>query len=205
MGTGFIYMWENTLNSKKYIGSHKGSVNDNYIGSGTYFKKAYNKNKEYFKRYILYIGENYREYEFKLLKKLNVADSENFYNLKNDAIGGWEHTHNNIETIKYRNHKISLAKKGIYYRHLEYDKNGVNNPMYGKKHTKETKDKIAISRIGKKSVVAKKIIEQTSGLVFKSVSECAKYFNVTQPTMSYLIKQEVCIKGKCKGKIFNYA
>lgn len=205
MEIGFIYMWENTLNSKKYIGSHKGNINDNYIGSGVYFKKAYNKYKQYFKRHILYVGANYREYEDKILKKLNVANSDIYYNLKNDAIGGWEHTHNNINIIEHRNKRISEGKSGKVYKHLEYNKEGENNPMYGKKHTKETKNKMAISRIGKKSSVARKIIESTSGLIFESITECARYFDLKQSTMSYLIKQGVCIKGKCKGKIFNYA
>ena len=197
-------MWENTLNSKKYIGSHKGNIDDNYIGSGIYFKKAYNKYKKYFKRHILYIGVNYREYEDKLLKKLNVAKSNDYYNLKNDAIGGWDHTHNDSNIIAYRGKRISEAKSGKIYKHLDYDKKGENNPMYGKKHTQETKDKIAITRIGKKSSVARKIIEETTGLVFQSITECAKYFDLKQSTMSCLIKKDVCKKGKCKGKIFNY-
>lgn len=205
MEIGFIYMWENTLNSKKYIGSHKGNILDNYIGSGVYFKKAYNKYKKYFNRHILYVGKYYREYEDKLLKKLNVANSQTYYNLKNDAIGGWEHTHNDSKIIDYRNKRISEGKKGKVYKHLEYNKSGINNPIYGKKHTEETKSKMAVARIGKSSNTARKVIEETSGLIFESITHCAKYFDTKQSTMSYLIKQDICIKGKCKGKIFNYA
>lgn len=205
MDIGFIYMWENTLNSKKYIGSHKGNILDNYIGSGVYFKKAYNKYRKYFKRHILYVGKYYREYEDKLLKKLNVANSQNYYNLKNDATGGWEHTHNDSNIISFRNKRISEGKLGKIYKHLEYDKSGINNPMYGKTHTQETINKMRISRLGKKPVTTRKIIEETSELIFESITDCAKYFGLKQSTMSYLIKQDICIKGKCKGKIFNYA
>ena len=40
---GFIYEWTNLINGKKYIGSHKGKIEDNYIGSGKLFKYAIKK------------------------------------------------------------------------------------------------------------------------------------------------------------------
>jgi hypothetical protein len=52
---GFVYLWTNTENGMKYIGSHKGDVNDSYIGSGVYFRRAYNKNPKKFERMLLII------------------------------------------------------------------------------------------------------------------------------------------------------
>jgi hypothetical protein len=205
MDIGFVYMWENTLNSKKYIGSHKGVINDNYIGSGVYFKRAYNNNKDFFKRTILYAGKNYRFYEEKLLKKLNVAYSEEYYNLKNDAIGGWEHTHNNSEIIKRRNQGISKAKKGIYFEWLKYDKSGCNNPMYNKKHSESAIKLISEKRrLRTGSTNNRKVIEYNSGQIFDSLTACAKFYNLSQPTISHLLKKEVVLKGVCKGKRFGY-
>jgi hypothetical protein len=37
---GFVYKWINTKNQKYYIGSHAGTTNDGYIGSGKAFKQA---------------------------------------------------------------------------------------------------------------------------------------------------------------------
>jgi hypothetical protein len=205
MDIGFVYLWENTLNSKKYIGSHKGVINDNYIGSGVYFKRAYNNNKDFFKRTILYAGKNYRFYEEKLLKKLNVAYSEEYYNLKNDAIGGWEHTHNNSEIIKRRNQGISKAKKGIYFEWLKYDKSGCNNPMYNKKHSESAIKLISEKRrLRTGSTNNRKVIEYNSGQIFDSLTACGKFYNLSQPTISYLLKIEVVLKGVCKGKRFGY-
>ena len=34
---GFIYMTTNLINGKKYIGMHKGSETDDYLGSGNYY------------------------------------------------------------------------------------------------------------------------------------------------------------------------
>jgi hypothetical protein len=204
MKYGFVYQWENKISQKKYIGSHYGNINDNYIGSGVYFKRAYKKDINNFKRTILYVGINYIKIEDELLKLYDVANNKNYYNLKNDAIGGWAHIYNNPDEIKKRNIKISESKKGIFYKHLEYDKSGVNNPMFNKKHSDETKNKISKSRLGKCNF-SKKIIEKTENIIFNSVTECAKHYNITQPTMSTLIRDKIITMGKCKNKIFSYA
>lgn len=50
----FIYITTNLINGKKYIGSHKGSSGDNYLGSGKILKYAIKKyGRENFKRKIL--------------------------------------------------------------------------------------------------------------------------------------------------------
>lgn len=91
---GFIYKWTNSQNNKMYIGSHVGYINDGYIGSGKYFKHAYEKNPEYFTREILHVikSENIQydlqKIEEYLLTKLNVANSNEYYNITNKAFGG---------------------------------------------------------------------------------------------------------------------
>ena len=52
--SGFIYKWTNLKTNKKYIGSHIGHINDRYVGSGKYFKNAYNKDPNSFERSLLY-------------------------------------------------------------------------------------------------------------------------------------------------------
>lgn len=203
MKYGFVYCWTNILNYKKYIGSHFGTMNDLYIGSGVYFKRAYNKNPDNFKRDILYIGNDYINKEDYFLKHFDVANNVDFYNLKNDAVGGWQHTHTNLDTIEKRNKKISESKKGKIYKHLDYDKSGFNNPMYNKKHTEETKIKMSLYKTGK-SNYSKKIIEKTENKIFNSVTDCAKHYNITQPSMTNLIRNEIINRGNCKNKIFSY-
>lgn len=199
MKYGFVYCWTNVLNNKKYIGSHYGNINDSYIGSGVYFKKAYLKDPNNFKRDILYIGENYKNVEEYFLILNNAKTNDSFYNLKNESVGGWKH----VNIVK-RGLAISLGKKGKYPEHLRYDKSGENNPMFNKKHSIETKNKIAQLRIGI-SNSSKKIIELSENIIFNSITECALYYGVTQPTMNTLIRNERINRGKCKNKIFNYA
>lgn len=198
MKYGFVYCWNNIINGKKYLGSHYGNINDSYIGSGIYFKRAYNKNSQNFTRDILYIGKNYKEVEEHLLILNDAQFNNNYYNLKNKSIAGWEH----VDILK-RGKAISKSKKGKYPEHLRYDKSGVNNPMYSKKHTQETKNKIAQTRIGK-SNSSKKIIELTENKIFESVTKCAIYNGVAQSTMTVLIRDKKINRGKCKGKIFKY-
>ena len=86
---GFVYEWTNLINNKKYIGSHKGNKNDGYMGSGLLFIRAVRKYKKInFIRKIYFEGSNYREIEDKLLKEINVANNSEYYNMKNEALGG---------------------------------------------------------------------------------------------------------------------
>jgi hypothetical protein len=198
---GFVYLWRNIKTNKKYIGSHKGSPDDGYVGSGLLFSRAYKKNPDDFTRQILYIGENYRKIEARVLRLLNAAKSKDFYNLKNDAIGGWEHAHTKEANAKRRG-TLSNLKKGIYPEHLKYDKSGSSNPMFGKKHTDEAKLKISLKRLG---VANKKqpVVELVSGRTFETVNACAEFYGVTASTISTLMKKDKLVKrGKTKNTHF---
>lgn len=85
---GFVYMWINKLNGKKYIGKHKGKIEDGYIGSGTIFKQAVEKyGLENFERVILYYEydneENLSSKECEIINEMNAVFSSDYYNLVN--------------------------------------------------------------------------------------------------------------------------
>lgn len=203
--SGFVYKWVDSSNDMYYIGSHKGTVDDGYIGSGTHFNRAYSKRPECFTRQILYVGEDYLELEEFILEELDAANDNMSYNLKNTAIGGWLHTHKNEEVRSKRAEAISKSKKGKTYDFMFYDKSGENNPMYGKKHSLETKKKIAKARKGVcQNNVKKEVLELTSMKVFDSVAEAAKHYGVSTSTMSVLVRDEIIKRGKCKNKRFVY-
>jgi hypothetical protein len=203
--TGFVYKWIDSSNDMYYIGSHKGTVDDGYIGSGVHFNRAYSKRPEMFSREILYTGEHYLELEEFILEELDAANDNMSYNLKNTAIGGWLHTHKNKDVRNKRAAAISKSKKGKTYDFMFYDKSGENNPMYGKKHSLDAKKKIAKSRIGVcQNNVKKEVLELTSMMVFDSVAEAAKHYGVSASTMSVLVRNEIIKRGKCKNKRFVY-
>lgn len=85
---GFVYRWHDNSNGKYYVGSHKGSTDGKYIGSGILFRRAYNKRPHEFEREILYVGNDYHEVEELVLLTLDAAADEKSYNMKNAAMGG---------------------------------------------------------------------------------------------------------------------
>ena len=85
---GFVYRWYDTSNGKFYIGSHKGTPDDGYLGGGVLFRRAYAKRPESFIREIIYKGVHYREYEQTILDYEDAANNNMFYNLVNHAWGG---------------------------------------------------------------------------------------------------------------------
>ncbi len=111
MDTGFVYKWYDTSNDMYYIGSHKGCIDDGYIGSGTYFLKAYNKRKKFFIRDILYIGEHYRLYEETILEYLDAQQDSNSYNLINKASGGGHFKGLNLTEKHKKNISIGISGK----------------------------------------------------------------------------------------------
>jgi len=85
---GFVYIWTNKINGKKYIGLHKGKVDDGYIGSGVLFKRAIDKHGiESFNRQILYFEyeseENLYQREFDIINEFNAVKDREFYNTTN--------------------------------------------------------------------------------------------------------------------------
>jgi hypothetical protein len=96
--TGFIYQWTNQVNGKKYIGSHCGLIDDGYIGSGLYFKRAYQQHPERFVRTILeYIDGDKDEIlsreQYYLSLIPDITTNKEYYNISPNAGGGSNHSH----------------------------------------------------------------------------------------------------------------
>lgn len=109
---GFVYQWIDSSNGKTYIGSHKGLIEDGYIGSGTLFIRAYKKRPEKFQREILeyiYNKDILLEIEQKYLDKI---DWDNTYNISAGANGGNMIAGMTKEQKLQRSYKISKGNKG---------------------------------------------------------------------------------------------
>lgn len=129
--TGFVYLWENKINGKKYIGSHVGSVDDGYIGSGKIFNRAIEKyGIENFERKILEYVEDkstITEREQYYLDLYDAANNKEFYNLKPKAGGGWEYVNSNPEFAA----KMKKTNQGLWSRYAH------PKGMLGKHHNEE--------------------------------------------------------------------
>lgn len=198
MAEGFVYKWINTRNGKWYIGSHKGSVDDGYIGSGVIFKKAYKKYKEYFVREVIYTGLDFREVEELVLKTLGAASDRQSYNLRNISLGGDTSMYFTEESIRKMSDawkkrdfstpmpqevrdKISKSLTGriisdeLRQKYSEI-RSAEGNPFFGKQHTKETKRKISEKNKGKK--MPKASVERRAKKIMKRIyfPELETYF-----------------------------
>lgn len=119
-----VYQIENKVNKKIYIGVHaSNSLNDRYIGSGILISRAVKKyGRENFSRTILHCFENPKD----------AYDKER--EIVNESFILREDTYNQ-----------ALGGRGGYIGNY---RKGKDNPMYGRKHSAETKEKISASMKG---------------------------------------------------------
>ena len=99
----YIYITTNLINNKKYIGQHKGQINDSYLGSGTNILKAIKKyGKNNFKKEILKLCSTREEadaWEKYYIELYDAVNNDNFYNLQEGGSkgDGWRACHNWFE------------------------------------------------------------------------------------------------------------
>ena len=67
-------------------------------------------------------------------------------------------------------------------------KSGENNPFYGKKHTEETKEKIRVSRLGKKPSNIRPVT--IDNILYDSLSEASRQLDIPSPTILWRIKSK---------------
>lgn len=203
MDIGFVYRWTNTSNCKWYIGSHKGSTTDSYIGSGKAFLASYKKNPSFFVREILYTGADFRELEGFILEELNAAEDRSSYNLKNSSIGGDTSMHFTEESRRKMSEASKIHSKGRTLSQEARDK-----------ISKKLKETYALMRREKKPKVKrepkKRIVDmdhmrmlhqkrksmvyfEAGDITFESVKEASIFFGKSRCYISNILA------GRCKN------
>jgi group I intron endonuclease len=90
-----------------------------------------------------------------------------------------------ISNCEVCNKKISQNAKRCM-EHIEYERNGIDNPFFGKQHSEETKKKISEKRLGKYSG------EQNIPIViddveYRSAAEASKLLNIPMTTIRWRV------------------
>lgn len=144
---GFIYLTTNKINDKKYVGMCKYSHEKDYIGSGKLLKKAIEKyGKENFVRTILEECSTFEEMcisEKKWITELKAVESEQYYNLYEGGLGGCSKSMKEYWSMFDQEERKKIRKWN------KPDMTGEKNPMFGKKHSDETKKKIGFKSVNR--------------------------------------------------------
>jgi len=138
-----IYKTTNLINSMIYVGQHKTSADDGYLGSGTYFKSIVKEfGKENFIRETLEYCEKseLNNKERYWIAELSAKNPEMGYNKTIGGQFGW---------IGEDNPNFGKPRLDETKRKISVANSGKNNPNFGKPTSEETKRKISESQIGK--------------------------------------------------------
>ena len=175
----FIYQTTNKLNGKYYIGKHETyNLNDGYVGSGLLLQKAINKyGIENFERTILFFVNDIDSLNFAEKETVTeeVVNDPMSYNLKIGGDGGWDYANKVLTTEERRKHvfdSLTLEQRKFlsdsskqYWNNMSDDERKAviqksskalkeyykthTSAWLGRHHTKETKEKLSKSHIGK--------------------------------------------------------
>jgi group I intron endonuclease len=164
-----VYKITNNIDGKIYIGCHKTkSLDDNYMGSGKYLKRAQKTyGIENFTKEILFVFDNPNDMFAKEAELVNeeFLATENTYNLKVGGFGGWDHE--NTDSEKQRQKALrgnikqkwlaendptwngtrnkSIAASNNLKKHHESG-NARYDTFSGRSHTEESKKKMSETR-----------------------------------------------------------
>ena len=189
-----IYKTTNLINDKIYVGYHSTEdINDSYLGSGKLLKQAIKKYGENnFKRDILYVFPTKEEALLKESEIVNEAFiySESNYNIKLGGEGGWDHTWNSekrFEAIR----KSFKEGRSIGWNLTDEQRSKIGKSSFkGKKHSAESRKKIADSQRLAPELVEQRIedynnIEKKYGYI----SRLAKQWQISHTSVRRFLKQ----------------
>lgn len=174
-----IYKTTNLINGKIYVGKDKHN-NQKYFGSGILLKRSIKKyGLNNFEKIILDFCENEDDLNIKekiWIEKLKSNDLTIGYNITDGGEGGDTLTNHPFRTEIIR--KTTEAINKIKYKISDHhsDVKGEKNPMFGKKHSEESKNKMSIN--------TKKSFENNPNLI-KNLKECRKKLSKGRKNPNY--------------------
>ena len=150
---GFVYIWFDRRHKRFYIGSHWGNINDGYVCSSSWMKKAYKIRPKDFKRKILKSNitckkQMYIE-EYSFLSRIKPEEiGKKYYNLRTDVSDLW---HQYDDKVKSIGQKISNKLKGRKNKPTSDEtKQKISDAKKGKIFSDEHREKLRQAKLGKK-------------------------------------------------------
>jgi len=189
-----IYKITNTITDKVYIGQTIGTLGRRWYLHKRNSKDIKNKFYNAIRRYgtECWIVEIIEEVDnINLLNEREeywITYYDTFKNGYNSRTGGGQRTFLSDE-----------AKELISKNHANFS--GVNNPNFGKKHTKEAKEKISLVKKGKKNL---KHSERMKGLNNPNANKCWVNNKVIQKMIQIKELEGYLNEGYNRGMLVNY-
>ncbi|WPJ20664.1 homing endonuclease [Pseudomonas phage vB_PF_Y1-MI] len=157
----FLYKTTNLVEGYIYIGVHRGTEADKYLGSGILLKRAIRKyGREIFSREIL---ERFDSADAAYAREAEVVDeafvkSPYTYNI---ALGGRghdgrnlsEHTKLKLRKPKSDEHRAAISRGKTGLKMSDQTRAEQSARRIGKTHTEETKQKMSALRSGRKASI----------------------------------------------------
>lgn len=212
---GFVYITENLINGKKYVGMCKNSDDRRkYLGSGKLLRAALKKyGRKNFKRTILEYCKTFDETckaEHKWIKELGAVNNPTYYNLFE---GGYTLSSDSMKKYWDQYTEQERRKMRNWSRR---DMRGENNPMHGKKHSDETKRKIGSKSVNRnwgrktpvdgglnpKAIKVDLVFEDRTE-TFDCIKDAANKYDIKYPTLKSAFKKGSLVK-KLGAKIVRH-
>lgn len=167
----YLYIKQHALTGLLYFGQTSKSDPVSYLGSGLYWKrhiKTHGEEHVVTLWYELFTNkEELTSFAIQFSKDLNIVESKSWANLtvENGLYGGVQgtiastETRNKLHTInlgkklseetkaKMRAAKLGKSKTLEHRLNISSAMSGINNPMFGKSHSVETKLKMSRAKI----------------------------------------------------------
>lgn len=204
---GFVYVTENLVNGKRYIGQRKCRRRDDrtYIGSGSALRHAIAKygRDSFFRTTLQRCGsaEDLNLAEIAWIAQEDAVSSSGYYNID---VGGKSGGHIPSDETRRR---LSESHKGKVNSPETRAK--ISSGNKGKKVTAETKRKMSLAMTGKKhsaesialmsAVKSGTIVCLETGQRFNSNADAARWAGVARPTLTNHLSLG---RGKCGGYTF---
>jgi len=223
---GYIYIVENTLNGKKYIGKKTGKFDKNYYGSGIIITQAIKKyGEKFFSLKVLKYCDC--QETLNLLEKYFIKKFKPKYNIASGGDGGHVLKYADkdyIRSIYFKRSKtmsntwknLSAEKRKEWGENISKSRKGSNGRI-GSKHSQVTKDKIresnkiaaknrspswyenhkkASERRKGKSNTACNKIIFVDGVQYESVKSATNLLKISRPKLMNYVKNGRAYYGK---------
>lgn len=207
----YVYITENLINHKKYIGKRQFSGDiqtDKYLGSGKALLNAIKKyGAQNFEKKILEECESYKECgerEKYWIEFFDAVNDDAYYNIASGGDGGNTYAGlSELELDRIRNIKREQSS-------------GKNNPRYGVEFSQETRDRISdalkalyadktrcsrYGKFGQDNPLSKKVYCVELDQVFCGIREASRELHIPSPNIIRALKHpDRWSAGKRDGK-----